>query len=221
MDRRDDILRGAIDANMGGGGPVGPQAWQDCNINDLTDLERCDPISGFPVYKTLLCEVERVTAEKTRISIDTGEYGTSDASVIDSRANDHEAARIYLDHNATTPIAPEVRELLHTFIDDHHGNPSSIHGDGKSARFEVEAALMEHPAVQECAVVCHKDEENLLKPKAFVVVKEGETGSEELADAMKTFVKENIAPYKYPRWIEFMDALPKTATGKVQRFKLR
>jgi anaerobic selenocysteine-containing dehydrogenase len=53
----DDIVRGTIDANMGGGGPVGPKAWQDCNINELTDISRYDPISGFPVYKALLCDV--------------------------------------------------------------------------------------------------------------------------------------------------------------------
>jgi anaerobic selenocysteine-containing dehydrogenase len=52
-----DIVRGTIDANMGGGGPVGPKAWQECNINELTDLDRFDPISGFPVYKALLCDV--------------------------------------------------------------------------------------------------------------------------------------------------------------------
>jgi cysteine desulfurase NifS len=136
----DDVVMGAIDANMGGGGPVGPKAWQECNINDLTDLERHDPISGFPVYKSLLCEVERVSAENGRISIDTGEYDTSHASIVESTANESVMACIYLDHNATTPIAPEVRELMHTFIDDDHGNPSSIHAGGKAARFQVEAA---------------------------------------------------------------------------------
>lgn len=136
----DDIVGGAIDANMGGGGPVGPKAWQECNINDLTDLQRHDPISGFPVFKTLLCEVEKVTAEHGRVSVDAGEYDTSDASIFEPTTSEPVPARIYLDHNATTPIATEVRELMHTFIDDHHGNPSSIHTDGKTARFEVEAA---------------------------------------------------------------------------------
>ncbi len=59
----DDIVQGAVEANMGGGGPVGPRAWQECNINELTALERYDPISGFPVYKALLCDV--VKAEET------------------------------------------------------------------------------------------------------------------------------------------------------------
>ena len=56
----DDIIQGAIDADMGGGGPVGPHEWQDCNVNNLTDLQRYDPISGFPVYKALLCDVVKI-----------------------------------------------------------------------------------------------------------------------------------------------------------------
>ncbi len=86
---------------------------------------------------------------------------------------------------------------------------------------EVEGALMEHPAVLECGVVGMKDRDELLKPKAFVLLKPGHSGSEELADELRAFVKGRITPYKYPRWIEFVDDLPKTATGKIQRFKLR
>jgi len=86
---------------------------------------------------------------------------------------------------------------------------------------EVEAALMEHPAVLECGVVGMKDRDELLKPKAFVLLKPGQVGSEALADELRAFVKGRITPYKYPRWIEFVDELPKTATGKIQRFKLR
>jgi anaerobic selenocysteine-containing dehydrogenase len=56
----EDIVRGAIEANMGGGGPLGSKAWQDANVNDLTDDENFDPISGFPVFKALLCDVARV-----------------------------------------------------------------------------------------------------------------------------------------------------------------
>jgi cysteine desulfurase NifS len=141
----DDLVKGAIEANMGGGGPIGPKAWQDCNINDLTDLQHYDPISGFPVYKTLLCEVERVRSASRRFSIDSGEVdpGECDKSatcIPEPGPRPSVTERIYLDHNATTPIAPEVRELMHAFIDDCHGNPSSIHADGKAARFEVEAA---------------------------------------------------------------------------------
>lgn len=86
---------------------------------------------------------------------------------------------------------------------------------------EVEAALIAHPAVLESAVVGAMDADELLKPKAFVVLNADYTASETLADALKTFVKERLAPFKYPRWIEFVAELPKTATGKIQRFKLR
>jgi benzoate-CoA ligase len=85
---------------------------------------------------------------------------------------------------------------------------------------EVEGAIVDHPAVLECAVVGMADDEGLIKPKAFVVLKDG-SGDDALAQDIQTFVKGRIAPYKYPRWIEFVDELPKTATGKIQRFKLR
>lgn len=84
--------------------------------------------------------------------------------------------------------------------------------------FEVEASLMTHPAVLEVAVVGLPDADQLVKPKAFVVLKKGQAAS---ADDLKAHVKQQLAPYKYPRWIAFVDELPKTATGKIQRFKLR
>lgn len=87
--------------------------------------------------------------------------------------------------------------------------------------FEVESALAAHEAVLEAAVVGREDADGLVKPKAFVVVKAGVSGSEALADDLRAFVKTKLAPYKYPRWIEFVAELPKTATGKIQRFKLR
>lgn len=83
---------------------------------------------------------------------------------------------------------------------------------------EVEAALVGHPSVLEAAVVGKEDEQKLVKPKAFVVLKQGAKASE---DELKAYVKAKLAPYKYPRWIEFAAELPKTATGKIQRFKLR
>jgi benzoate-CoA ligase family protein len=86
---------------------------------------------------------------------------------------------------------------------------------------EVENALIAHPAVLESAVVGEFDADNLVKPKAYVVLKAGHQPSVALSDDLKTFVKERLAPYKYPRWIEFVPELPKTATGKIQRFLLR
>ncbi len=84
--------------------------------------------------------------------------------------------------------------------------------------FEVEATLVRHPAVLEAAVIGKTDTDGLTKTKAFIVLKPGQTLDE---DEVKTFCKEHLAPYKYPRYIEFVDELPKTATGKIQRFKLR
>lgn len=86
---------------------------------------------------------------------------------------------------------------------------------------EVEAALVEHPAVLESAVVRYTDEHGLTKPKAYVVLKPGGTPDASLIAELQDFVKRRIAPYKYPRRIEFLAELPKTATGKIQRFKLR
>jgi benzoate-CoA ligase len=86
---------------------------------------------------------------------------------------------------------------------------------------EVEAALITHEAVLECAVVGQQDESKLIKPKAYVVLKQNHSGDEKLKAALQQHVKDRLAPYKYPRWIEFLSELPKTATGKIQRFKLR
>ena len=84
--------------------------------------------------------------------------------------------------------------------------------------FEVEASLMTHPSVLEAAVIGVDDEQGLTKPKAFVVCKPGQVLS---VEELKLHVKSQLAPYKYPRWVEFVSDLPKTATGKIQRFKLR
>ena len=87
--------------------------------------------------------------------------------------------------------------------------------------FEVEGALQSHPDVLEAAVVAWPDEEALIKPKAFVVLKAADRACDDLVRALQDHCKAKLAPYKYPRWIEFRLDLPKTATGKIQRFKLR
>ena len=88
--------------------------------------------------------------------------------------------------------------------------------------FEVESALLQHDAVLESAVVGHADQDALIKPRAFVVLRPGRDGDRErLARELIDFVRARLADYKRPRWIEFVDALPKTATGKIQRYKLR
>ena len=87
--------------------------------------------------------------------------------------------------------------------------------------FEVEAALQSHPEVLEAAVVGWPDEDTLIKPKAFVVLKSPDKADDALAQALKDHCRQKLAVFKYPRWLEFRRELPKTATGKIQRFKLR
>ncbi len=87
--------------------------------------------------------------------------------------------------------------------------------------FDVEAALLSHAAVLEAAVIGRLDSDGLVKPKAFIVLKNGYTADEALLEKLKLHVKEQAGPWKYPRWIELRNDLPRTATGKIQRFKLR
>ena len=87
--------------------------------------------------------------------------------------------------------------------------------------FEVEGALLTHPDVLEVAVIGQPDEDRLIKPKAYVVTKPGVSADAALAGRLQQHVKAKLAPYKYPRWVEFLAALPKSATGKTQRYKLR
>jgi 2-aminobenzoate-CoA ligase len=96
-----------------------------------------------------------------------------------------------------------------------------ISGGYNIAGPEVEGALLLHPAVAECGVVGVSDEERGQIVKAYVVPKPGHEPGEALARALQDFVKQTIAPYKYPRAVEFMSALPRTETGKLQRFRLR
>jgi acyl-coenzyme A synthetase/AMP-(fatty) acid ligase len=86
---------------------------------------------------------------------------------------------------------------------------------------EIENALLGHPAVLECGVVAHEDRDALIKPLAFVVLRSGYAGSPELARELQQYVRDRLADYKRPRRVEFLTELPKTATGKIQRFRLR
>jgi cysteine desulfurase NifS len=132
----EDIVRGAIDANHACGSPVGPEAWREHNINDLTDLDNFDPISGFPVYKSLLCEVVKVDDGRTPIKIGSGEITEGEIRI---RRQAEAKPAVYLDHNATTPIAPDVKNCMQELI-DVFGNPSSIHGQGRRSRKIIEEA---------------------------------------------------------------------------------
>jgi len=136
----ENMVRGAVDASQGGGGPLGSKAWQECNVNDLTDLQRHDPISGFPVYKSLLCEIDKVGAGSASSIIQGGEHDDLEAE--DESLKPSEPPRmIYLDHNATTAIHPEVLEaMLPALAEDSWGNPSSIYQKGSHVKAAVERA---------------------------------------------------------------------------------
>jgi acyl-coenzyme A synthetase/AMP-(fatty) acid ligase len=86
---------------------------------------------------------------------------------------------------------------------------------------EIEHLLMEHPAVQACGVTGREDQDQLIKPVAHVVLRPGHEPDAELVAALQQLARQRLSEYKRPRWFEFVDALPLTATGKVQRFKLR
>ena len=133
-DVTDGIVKGAIEASAMGGGPLGPKAWRDANVNELTDLRRYDPISGFPVYKALLCEVEKISTGEEDCLGETRSprAGTGEVKV-------REEPLIYLDHNATTPPAPEVCRVMVEAL-EKFGNPSGLYTAGKEARRILEKA---------------------------------------------------------------------------------
>ena len=87
--------------------------------------------------------------------------------------------------------------------------------------FEIESAIVRHPDVLEAAVIGRADDAGLIKPEAWVVLSARGAARGRIAEEIRALCKQELAPYKYPRWIQFVDELPKTATGKVQRYKLR
>ena len=137
-----DIAKGAIECNMGGGTPVGPKTWQEWNVNELTDIGNYDVISGFPVYKSLLCDVAKIesgTRESRHTTLKQTQQCAQD-NVFDKSSEIRVENRIYMDNNATTQVADEVREAMMPYLGVEHGNPSSIHGIGRDAREAVENA---------------------------------------------------------------------------------
>jgi cysteine desulfurase NifS len=138
----DDIVRGAIECNMGGGTPVGPKAWQEWNVNELTDMENYDKISGFPVYKSLLCDVVKIKSgacKSCRASLKRTEPCEQDNSFVKASAMKFKK-HIWLDNNATTKVADEVLKAMMPYLEEEHGNPSSIYSMGKDAREATEKA---------------------------------------------------------------------------------
>ncbi len=135
----DAIVQGAIEVNMGGGTPVGPKAWREWNVNLLTDVNNVEAISGFPVYKALLCDVQK-TEDGTSATRARAEKKTSGRGHTSGGRARAPSRRVYLDNNATTPVRPEVLEAMLPFLGDEHGNPSSIHDTGKRAKRAVDDA---------------------------------------------------------------------------------
>jgi cysteine desulfurase NifS len=129
-----NIMHGAVDVNHAGGGPLGPPQWQEANVNRLTDLEQCDPISGFPVYKCLLCEVEPVRDGSEPLSIKEKEEAWISGKKVDMCVQE-----VYLDNNATTALASEVAAFISEILSSF-GNPSSIHKAGRQAKEILEDA---------------------------------------------------------------------------------
>ena len=144
----DNIVQGAIEANMGGGGPTGPSAWQNSNVNELTDLGNYDAISGFPVYKALLCDVVKVEGGKEDYSFQKSAVKSEPPILIQSSLKPEH--RIYLDNNATTAVDPEVKEAIRPFLEAEYGNPSSIHESGLKAREAMENARRQVAALINC-----------------------------------------------------------------------
>ena len=137
-----NIVKGAIECNMGGGTPVGPRAWQEWNVNELTDINNYDVISGFPVYKALLCDVAKIESgsRKSRSKSNKRMQTCELNQVIPQTERKGFKRLIYLDNNATTQVADEVRDAMIPYLGVEHGNPSSIHGVGRDAREAVENA---------------------------------------------------------------------------------
>ena len=137
-----DIVRGAIEANMGGGTPVGPKAWREWNVNELTDLGNYDEISGFPVYKALLCDVIKIEDGDARVRsrLSRAENVCGLPVTLNGNGRSGNKHRIYLDNNATTAVDPRVREAMLPYLEQMYGNPSSIHGTGRDAREAVDRA---------------------------------------------------------------------------------
>jgi len=137
-----DIMKGCVECMFGGGTPVGPKAWKEWNVNELTDINNYDRISGFPVYKALLCDVRKVESgtEETRRSVKKQilTYQSDLASA--QEAQTKLKSRIYLDNNATTQVDDAVREAMIPYLSADAGNPSSIHETGKIAREALENA---------------------------------------------------------------------------------
>ncbi len=135
----DDIVRGAVEVSQGGGTAVGPEPWREWNVNLLTDHANVDDISGFPVYKALLCEVVKV-ADGTAAGRRAGRRAAACATPTPRPRRAAPVRRVYLDNNATTALDPTAREAMQEWLGEGFGNPSALHAAGRDARRAVDRA---------------------------------------------------------------------------------
>ncbi|MFC1939255.1 cysteine desulfurase NifS [Chloroflexota bacterium] len=137
-----DIMKGCVECMFGGGTPVGPEAWQEWNVNELTDINNYDRISGFPVYKALLCDVQKVESgtDETRCAVDRQVLACQSVPAGTQEVRAKLERRVYLDNNATTQVDDAVREAMIPYLSVESGNPSSIHETGRLAREALEKA---------------------------------------------------------------------------------
>jgi cysteine desulfurase NifS len=139
----DMIVQGAVECNMGGGTPVGPKAWKEWNVNELTDLENYDEISGFPVYKALLCDVVRIEngSPKKKSRVTDGINCKVQQPLFQLKTSQKKfKRRIYLDNNATTEMPEEISDKMQPFMNITYGNPSALHQAGRDARESMDTA---------------------------------------------------------------------------------
>jgi cysteine desulfurase NifS len=218
----DDIVRGAVEANMGGGCYQAPKAWQEGNVNELTDLGHYDPISGFPVYKALLCDVVKA-GEGEIVAIGTGEIDAAAVTAGESAGSGER--RIYLDHNATTPLAPEVWQAMATYAEKSPGNPSSIYREGQEAKFAMESARRSLARLLNCTArritftgSCTEANNTVIKGLAFA---HRDGGKRHII----TSAIEHSAVLEPCRWLEefgfSVTYLPVDAAGRVDPDDLR
>ncbi|MFC1932749.1 IscS subfamily cysteine desulfurase [Chloroflexota bacterium] len=137
-----DIVKGAVECTFGGGTPVGPKPWQEWNVNELTDINNYDVISGFPVYKALLCDVVKIGQGTAGIHpVVNKQEDMCDFNIAMPLTRRSKPEKwIYLDNNATTRVADEVRQAMLPHLEMDYGNPSSIHYMGRDAREAMEKA---------------------------------------------------------------------------------
>jgi cysteine desulfurase NifS len=136
----DNIIKGAVECMMGGGTPVGTEAWQQWNVNELTDIDNYDIISGFPIYKALLCNVAKINNGTRRSKNHPHKYIAVCQQNIPRLLRRSIDQQIYLDNNATTKVADEVKKAILPYIEEAYGNPSSIHSSGRFCRDGIDRA---------------------------------------------------------------------------------